>query len=114
MMRTDNNKEKNEKKIGARILKFVLTCFVFIFIFASVLCTGMYMYANATFIVPAKEIAENSTKDDFKLQKITTIYDSNKKVIARLSADSVKNIVYIEFDEIPNSVINAFISMVVS
>ena len=57
----------------------------------------------------AKEIVENGSSDDFKKNEPTYFYDKDGNVIAKLRGDGDST--YLEYDEIPQNAINAFIAV---
>lgn len=57
----------------------------------------------------ATNVVNNSSIDDFQINESSTIYDSNKKVIAVLKDGA--DLHYISYDKIPKDVVNAFIAI---
>lgn len=63
----------------------------------------------STYNEEAKEIVENSSDKSFRAQETSFIYDKNDKQIAKLKLD--KDTQYLEYGDIPDDVVNAFVSV---
>jgi len=57
----------------------------------------------------AKNILENSSSEDFTIDQGSTIYDSNGDELTTLSKGT--NLTYLEYNDIPEDVINAFVAV---
>lgn len=96
---------KNRKKISYIFYK----CFLFLFIFCIVAGVGLGLGAFRSIIDNVPDIT--NIKDSVQLEGFqTTIYNQKGKELTTLSTAN-SNRVYIEYDEIPENMINAFIAI---
>lgn len=93
------------KNILLTLLKIGIVCGIIAGIFLIYKLEPYYTKYNTM----ANEIVDNSKYSDFKLDQSSYIYDSNKKVIAKLQASQESY--YLTFDEIPDEVVDAFVAV---
>lgn len=91
-----------------------ILCSLLIIVLASSLVLGSIAYVKVKpkydeYMKEAKEVVDNSTDDTFRFNETTVIYDKSGKVISSLSED--RDAVYLDYDEIPQNVINAFVAI---
>lgn len=103
-------KKKKQKKQKDRLF-YVLQILVVIAFLLLVLLFIRSNYAGGILALrrEAIEAVKNSTIDDFRGQRVSTIYDSQGGVIAEIKGE--KGIRYLGFEEIPQSVKDAFVSI---
>lgn len=76
-----------------------------------------YAYFLSVFIMPtiasyyneAHEVVSESTRDTFRKEDNSYIYDDSGDLLAKLKVDRNSN--YLKYDEIPKSVVNAFVAI---
>lgn len=102
-------RRKDFLRIFSRVALAVVIVLALLFIAANVLCykiTGDTLFGVAQ---DAQELVEESTADDFRLAETTYIYSDDGTEIAELSSDD--DATYLEYDEIPEDVVNAFVAV---
>lgn len=104
--------KKDKGRVG-RAIKLVLKFFVFLFLLLVVI--GIFYSYNKygkTIIriqQEAKRIARSSTEETFKESQTGLVYDINGELIASLRG--VKDVYYIEYKDIPPTILNAILVM---
>lgn len=74
-----------------------------------VCCMVMVAIIFTKYNTKANSILEDSSSEDFTLDQGSTIYDSNGDELTTLSKGT--NLTYLEYDDIPEDVINAFVAV---
>src|SRR5699024_3173280 len=111
----DMAEEKKEKKTKKktkkknRVVRRVVFC-----VLAVILAIGIAVSVKlgATLIQMKREAVElvsNASRDTFKASQTTLVYDANGELITKLKGE--KDVYYLEYDEIPQQVIDAVISV---
>lgn len=115
MRGNDMAEEKKEKKTKKktkkknRVVRRVVFC-----VLAVILAIGIAVSVKlgATLIQMKREAVElvsNASRDTFKASQTTLVYDANGELITKLKGE--KDVYYLEYDEIPQQVIDAVISV---
>ncbi|MCU6762830.1 Penicillin-binding protein 4 precursor [uncultured Roseburia sp.] len=119
MKNEDNTNNKNKKKKGrkkrrpGRIIRNIILGIVIAF--AALFLLGNlffhYKYGETIFSCAkfGKEAVAESTADTFRPNQASTVYSSDGKEIAKLYEDTEST--YLDFDNIPKNVINAFVAV---
>lgn len=117
----DNRKSKVRKKkkkrgffrtlfriIWVMIKAVVLLCFLAVIV-ATAYLSYTYLPILKGYNDDVKTVVENSNLDTFRLQEASFIYDAAGDVIAKLQGDEDSS--YIEFENIPEDAVNAFVAI---
>lgn len=102
--------EKENKKLRQTI-KLILMIFVIVFLLALVI--GIFYFYNSygKLVIKlqqeARSIVHSSSEDTFRSSQTSIVYDNNGELIATLKG--VKDVYYIEYKDIPPTVLNAII-----
>lgn len=105
-----NSKKKEKRKVG-KVIKFILKLFVFLFLLALVI--GIIYFYNTYGKVliklqrEARSIVRSSSEDVFSISQTSLVYDNDGELISTLRG--VKDAYYIEYKDIPATVLNAII-----
>lgn len=92
-----------------KIVKWILLVTVLTgCVVASVVCYKMYPIVKGWYD-DSNAIANASTYDDFKNNETSYIYDDAGNVLLKLKQD--KDIQYVSYDDLPESVLNAFVAI---
>jgi membrane peptidoglycan carboxypeptidase len=108
--RKKNSAMKNNKRTGQAI-KLILKLFVLLFLLA--LMVGIIYFYNSygrTILKlqrEAKDIVRTSSEETFRPAQTSLIYDNDGELISTLRG--VKDVYYIEYKDIPTTVLNAII-----
>lgn len=91
-----------------------IICTVLIILLASAIILGTIVFVKVKpeynkYMAEAKSVVDKSSEDTFRFNETTVIYDKNGKVLSSVSED--RDTVYLEYDEIPQNVINAFVAI---
>ena len=91
-----------------------IICSLLVIVIASALIIGFIVFNKIkpeydSYMAEGKSIVDESSEDTFRFNETTVIYDKNGKVISSISQD--RDTVYLEYDEIPQNVINAFVAI---
>lgn len=91
-----------------------IICSLLVIVLASAIVISIIVFNKVKpeydkYMKKGKEIVEASTEDTFRFNETTVIYDKSGKVISSISED--RDTVYLEYDEIPQDVINAFVAI---
>lgn len=96
---------KNKKKVSYILYK----CFLFVFLFCIVIGIGAGIGMFTSIIDTAPDIG--SIKDSVQLEGFqTTIFNQDGKELTTLSTAN-SNRVYVEYDDIPDDLVNAFVAI---
>ena len=104
------NKER-EKRKPKKIIKFILKLSALLFLLALVI--GIFYFYNTygriliTLQQEAKNIVRSSNEEQFRSSQTSLVYDVDGEHIATLRG--VKDVYYIEYKDIPASLLNAII-----
>lgn len=108
--RKKNSIEKEKRKIG-KVIKLILKLFVFIFLLA--LTIGIFYFYNTYGKIliklqqEARNLVRSSTEETFRSSQTSLVYDNDGELISSLKG--VKDVYYIEYKDIPATVLNAII-----
>ena len=105
--------------IGAMLLDvlkviFSFICSFLVIIIASAVVIACIAFAKLkpeydSYMAEADKTINATTEDTFRFNETTVIYDKNGKVISNLSDD--RDAIYLEYEDIPQDVINAFVAI---
>lgn len=102
--------EKENKKIRQAI-KLIFKIFVIIFLLALVIGIFYFYKGYGKLVIKlqqeARSIVHSSSEDTFRSSQTSIVYDNNGELIATLKG--VKDVYYIEYKDIPSTVLNAII-----
>lgn len=113
---TANNRKKKKnrrKRRPGRIIRNIIL--VIVIAFAALFLLGNlffhYKYGETIFSCAkfGKEVVSESTAETFRPNQASTVYSSDGKEIAKLYEDTEST--YLNFDDIPKDVINAFVAV---
>ena len=107
------SKKRRKKHRIRRIIRNIILIFVIIL---AVMIIGFLLWFSKTYGITvaecaqeAQELVENSTEEDFIPNSASYIYSDDGTEIAKLYEDTETT--YLEFDEIPTDVLNAFVAV---
>lgn len=104
-----NSKSKKPKNKALKIIKrVVLLVFALLFL-AALIYMGPKILRVTKLAKYAKEYADSSTESTFKESKTTIIYDVNGNQLCTMK--NSKDMYYVEFKDIPSSLVDAFVVM---
>lgn len=91
-----------------------ILCSILVILLASAVIIGLIVFNKVKpeydkYMEEGETVVEASSEDTFRFNETTVIYDKNGKVISSISQD--RDTVYLEYDEIPQDVINAFVAI---
>ncbi len=101
---------KERKRVG-RAIKLILKLFVLLFLLALVI--GIFYFYNSygrTIVrlqKEAKDLVRSSSEESFRSSQTSLVYDNDGELISTLRG--VKDVYYIEYKDIPATVLNAII-----
>ena len=96
-------------KIIRKTLKILLIICIMACIIVSIIAYNKIYPIYKEYNIFAENVISNSTEEDFRLSESSYIYYSDGTLMAKLKADKDSN--YLEFDEIPAYVIDAFVAV---
>ncbi len=103
------DKEKKTKSSSNRIVKSVLKLLALVILIG---CLGVGGKVGLVLISMKKEAVElvsTATRDTFKASQTTEVYDTNGELLTKLKGE--KDVYYLEYREIPHSVIDAVVAV---
>ena len=108
--RKKNSDIKNNKGIG-QVIKLILKLFTVLFLLALVVGIIYFYNGYGRIIIKlqkeAKEMVRSSSEGIFRSSQTSLVYDSDGELISTLRG--VKDVYYIEYKDIPTTVLNAII-----
>lgn len=104
-------KKKTKKRKKHPKLRLAFKIFVLVFLLAILVAMAVFYFKYGNTLLKwqsdAKQLVAESTEDTFKAAEASFVYDSKEKPIAKLKGE--KDSYYLTFDEIPQSVKDAFV-----
>lgn len=109
-----STKRKGKKKLTAKKRRRKIIRRVILMIFGVLFAVGMIIFGPTLVKIvklqqAAKELVDNSSKDTFMATQNTVIYDNDGNELCTMR-DS-KDLYYVEYNDIPTDIVNAFIVM---
>jgi len=108
--RKRNRASKDKQNIG-NTLRFILKIFALVFLLALVI--GIFYFYNSYGKIliqlqkEARDIVRSSSEESFRSAQTSLVYDNDGELISTLRG--VKDVYYIEYKDIPTTVLNAII-----
>ncbi len=105
------SKKKTKRRKKHPRLRLAFKIFFLLFLLTILAAMGIFYYKYGDTLLQwqadAEELVSKTTEDTFKTSEASFIYDSKGKAIAKLKGE--KDSFYLEFDEIPQGVKDAFV-----
>lgn len=109
-----NGKPKKEHKVARAVFRTIwrvsFVTFSIILICATVACNYVYKYANE-YINGEKKIDLDIYRANQAQTSIIYGYDSNRELVELLRLHGAENRVWVEYDEIPQAMVDAFVDL---